>query len=372
MRLTHLQLENFRKFTQLTLSIDPSHHIICFVGPNTIGKTNILEGIYYTCLLKSFRAVETKDIIHWDHSHLRTEALFTDHLVTHASVSAVLRPKKQKKYMQNHCDIPLSEYVGMLPLVFFSPDDINLLLLSPANRRRYLDILLSQIDTHYLRLLIHYQKVLKQRNALLKSINKKLAKEQELDYWDAELARLGLQITTKRTELLIFFNTLLPAHYTHIAQQEGFFQLHYHPSIKDLHSEEELLLHIKERRARDLILESTSVGPHRDDFSFLLNQRHIESFASRGDTRSMILALKLCEISFIRQMKHMLPILLLDDVFSELDEKRQEELLSAIPEEIQTFITSTTMHIGSLERRKKHIHFIDVENLAHEEYTTYE
>jgi len=361
MRLNGLTLENFRKFKNLSLSFDPAVHITCFVGENTIGKTNILEGMYYLSLLKSFRASDIKDLVHWDEHYLSVSGTFTESTTTHMSAVSVLRPKKQRKYLLNGVDTPLTDYVGTIPVVFFSPDDISLLLMSPASRRKYMDVLLSQTDQEYLRSFVQYQKILKQRNALLKQISAGKSAREELEYWDLLLTEQGWTIFQKRKALIEFFNTLLPTHYEHIAHNEKeHFTIEYLPSLKHCHSLEEYILHLRSRYERDIILEATSSGPHRDDFSFILSDKHIETFASRGDTRSMILALKLSEIDFIKDKKHILPLLLLDDVFSELDEVRQEELLSSIPEDVQTFISSTTAHIGSLERRKKEITFLDV------------
>ncbi|MFN7160084.1 MAG: DNA replication/repair protein RecF [Candidatus Gracilibacteria bacterium] len=362
MRLQSLHLTNFRKFHDLHLDIDQSCDIICFVGANTLGKTNILEAMYFLGLLKSFRTVDTKDLVTWEENFLSIEGKFLDGNIENMIATTVFRPKKQRRYTVNGVELPIAEYVGKLNVVFFSPDDINLLLLSPSNRRKYLDILLSQTDIQYFRAYVNYQKILKQRNALLKIIRENRNRVSELDYWNEGLVDAGLVLIEKRKELIEFFNQHIGASYREISEnKDAEYALEYLPSLKsEVLNKENYLQALHERLERDLILESTSTGPHRDDFTFLLNGKNIEAFASRGDTRSMILALKLNEITFIKERNGTLPLLLLDDVFSELDDERQEQLLSHIPEGIQTFITSTTDAIGSVKKRKKDICFVNL------------
>ena len=364
MHLTSLTLTNFRKFSNLTLDFPEDRKLICFVGPNTVGKTNILEAIYFLGLLRSFRAGEALEMLKWESESLEVKGAFTrEEEEIRLQINMIFQPKKQKKLRINNAETILTDYVGTLNVVFFSPDDINLLLLSPANRRKYLDTLLSQTDREYLRALVHYQKTIKQRNALLKRIVGGHANEHELSFWDNELATSGTLITKKRAELLTFLTPLVSKSYQEISKNnEGTFTLEYLPSFKDeSHDVEQFKKTLMDRLQRDLAVESTSFGPHRDDFAFLLDSKNIETFASRGDTRSMILAVKLSEISYIEKKKGTLPLLLLDDVFSELDNARQAQLVDHIPEHVQTFITTTSQDIGAGKNFSKDIYFVEME-----------
>lgn len=366
MQLTSLTLQNFRKWEHLNLHF-PKKKVICFTGPNTIGKTNILEAIYMLSLLKSFRTNEIHNLLMWGSNHFSVQGTYIDREEqNNLAVNMVFRPKKARKYLVNGIEESLSDYVGTINVVFFSPDDINLLLLSPASRRKYLDVLLSQTDKHYLRAYVTYQKVLKQRNSLLKAISAGFSTTEELEYWDGELARHATLIHTRRKALIDFFNERIDTKYQEISKHhEHIFTIDYLPSAKlEEISEEHYLTLYTTTQHKDLILESTHSGPHRDDFSFLLGEKSIDDFASRGDTRSMILALKLAEIEYIQTVRGNVPVLLLDDVFSELDQDRQEHLLCSLPENIQTFITTTTQDIGVLSKRTKDIEFIDVEHIS--------
>ena len=364
MHLTSLSLTNFRKFPSRDFQFPEDRKLICFVGQNTVGKTNVLEAIYFLGLLKSFRAQESTEMLLWDEKYLEVKGSFRiEEDLLDMQINMVFSPRKQRKLRLNGAERDLTDYVGTLNVVFFSPDDINLLLLSPANRRKYLDILLSQTDKEYLRALVTYQKVIKQRNALLKRISAGNAQEHELTFWNEELATAGVLITQKRFELLQFLNTLVADSYREISKNEpALFALHYSPSYKDeIFSTKNYIAKLQERTARDIILESTSFGPHRDDFQFLLGGKHIDTFASRGDTRSMILALKISEIHYIEQKKGSLPLLLLDDVFSELDHARQAQLIEHIPAHVQTFITTTPQDIGIGKNFTKDIYFVAME-----------
>lgn len=366
MRLTSLSLLNFRKWENLSLEFHVDK-VTCFVGANTMGKTNILEAIYLLSLLKSFRTNEIHHLLMWGEQHLSVNGVYEHEGENHSlAVNMVFRPKKARKYFIDGIEESVSDYVGTLNVVFFSPDDINMLLLSPGSRRRYLDILLSQTDKQYLRSYVTYQKVLKQRNSLLKAISAGYSNTSELEYWDLELATFATDIHQKREKLIAFFNERINGKYQEISKGEAeHFHISYAPSAKlEEVSVENYLALYSHTIGKDLALESTFSGPHRDDFTFLLGEKNIDDFASRGDTRSMILALKLAEIEYIQEVRKRVPILLLDDVFSELDQDRQEHLLCSLPAGTQTFITTTSKDIGVLTKRTKEIDFIDVQDLG--------
>ncbi len=367
MRISSITLESYRKFENLHLSFGENEHIICFTGPNTIGKTNIIEAIYFLSLVKSFRTDHMESICRWDADYFSLRGTYLkDRIVLENQINIVLRPKKQRKLRMNGEELPYSKYVGMVPVVFFSPDDIASILESPASRRKYLDILLAQTDPHYLGILVNYQKALKQRNSLLRNVKKHQAQNNELDIWDESLARFGTQIYAKRLSLIAYFQMQMQVPYSEISGDAistctlEYVSKYTHEQIVDHDAYLEILT---AHRDRDVIREATSFGPHRDNFIILKNNMDASTFASRGDIRSMILAMKLTELHYIQTITSSNPILLLDDVFSELDSDRQEYLISHIPEGIQTFITTTSPQIGVLEKRKKEVRFIAVDDL---------
>lgn len=340
-RLHQLALTNFRKYASLDLSFD-QEGITCFIGPNTVGKTNILEAIYILSLLKSFRTSDLKDCILWgqEYTMISCKTEIGENTLELA-VNMLGGQRLQKSFKKDDIFVQTTEYIGAMPVVFFSPDDINILLHSPKERRRYMDILLSQADKEYLADLVLFKKIIKTRNALLKAINRESSPSSELQYWDLELAAVAIRMSRKRHALFDTLKSPLRETYQEIAQTDDLLNIEYKSQIKADWTVEEYLHQLNKRQQRDIFLEATSLGPHRDDFFFYVNEKSIDTYASRGDTRSIILALKLSEIEYISQHLGTLPLLLLDDVFSELDMERKQMLLDVIPEGVQTFITST-------------------------------
>lgn len=337
--LSHLSLFQFRKYRELSLDIPTDSNRIAFIGQNTAGKTNILEAMYFLCLLKSFRTHAPQEMMLWGEHVMRVEGTFDDG--SHLAVGIASRPKRLRKYEINQAEVSVDTYVGTKTVVFFSPDDINMLLLSPANRRRYLDVILCQTDRRYLRSFAAYTKILKQRNALLRAIQLDPSCIDQLAYWENELIDHALIIMDGRRRLTSAIAAILPHHYAQIAGKEADVTLKYASSMPDQAGKEELYALLNAHRDRDLIMGSTSYGPHRDDVHFMHSDRHVESFASRGDTRSYVLALKLGELAYMQNLRSDAPLLLMDDVFSELDNARQERLLAHLPTNVQTFITTT-------------------------------
>lgn len=337
--LTHLSLYQFRKYPELSLDFPEGTRLVAFVGPNTAGKTNILEAMYFLCLLKSFRTHTPQEMMLWDEHVLRVEGRFEDG--TELAVGIASRPKRERKYTINGGDVPVDAYVGTKTVVFFSPDDINMLLQSPTNRRRYLDIILCQTDKRYLRAFATYGKVLKQRNALLRACQQTPEAMTQLEYWEQELVHHGIFLMQARMKLTQAIAAMLPDYYAAIAGKPAEVTVEYVASMPIEADEAAQLELLRSQRDRDILLGATTKGPHRDDLVFLHNGRAVESFASRGDTRSFVLALKLGELDYIQKTTSVPPLLLMDDVFSELDRDRQQRLLENLPLHVQTFITTT-------------------------------
>ena len=337
--LTHLSLFQFRKYPQLTLDFPADARLVAFVGPNTAGKTNILEAMYFLCLLKSFRTHTPTEMMLWGEHVLRVEGTFTDG--SELAVGIASRPKRERKYTISGAEVAVDTYVGTKTVVFFSPDDINMLLQSPANRRRYLDIILCQTDKKYLRAFATYGKVLKQRNALLRACQQAPEAMMQLEYWERELVHHGKFLMEARIHLTQAIAKMLPEYYEAISGKSADVRVEYIASMPPEADEEGLLALLQSQRERDIFLGATTKGPHRDDLAFLHDERAVESFASRGDTRSFVLALKLGELAYIEKTTGVPPLLLMDDVFSELDRERQQRLLENLPPHVQTFITTT-------------------------------
>jgi len=335
MDIRTIKIKGFRNLKGVDLIFDRAVPIHAFVGPNGQGKTNILEAIYLCCLSKSFRTRVSTDLIGFEEDFASVKMELED-----VKLEVILTAKPAQKVLKvNGVKRTATEFIGLLKAVFFSPDDLAHMSFSPKLRRRYLDVMLSQLYPEYLRKLMEYGSALKQRNAVLKAIREKRAELSELDFWDEKLAQLGAAIVAKRGTLLDRLQTLVSTHYKEISKSTSEITVVYESEVRGV-SGPELLELYKKNRKRDLAVLQTHLGPHRDDLQFLLDDRDMAFFASRGEWRSLVLAMKFAEIDLIKELTGEGPILLLDDVFSELDAERQKYLFDATGKS-QTFITTT-------------------------------
>lgn len=340
MRLTSLKLTGFRNLKKINIDFDDNYDAFAFVGANGQGKTNILEAIYISSLSKSFRTRINSDLINFEQDFCSVKtALVIDS--EHKDLEFIVTKNPPRKALKINNVIKNSvDFIATLKAVFFSPDDMALISLTPKVRRRYLDILLSQFDSSYLENLILYKDVLKQRNALIKRIRDGLSKEFELDFWDDKMSEYGVKIIKARVDLLDSIKDLTKKYYQDIAQTEDDIDIKYISTAENINSKESLFEYIQMNHNRDIASGSTKIGPHRDDLQFFCNSHDMTFFASRGEWRSLVLALKFTEIDLIKENTGKSPVLLLDDVFSELDEIRQKYLFNAI-KNTQTLITTT-------------------------------
>jgi DNA replication and repair protein RecF len=335
MRIQNIKIKGFRNLKGVNLSFDEEVPVHAFVGSNGQGKTNILEAIYLCSLSKSFRTRASADLVGFeeDFSSVKVDTS-TDHL------EVVITSKPLKKALKvNGVKKSASDFIGHLKAVFFSPDDLAYMSFAPKLRRRYLDVVLSQINHDYLSRLMEYNEACKQRNSLLKAISEGKAELDELDFWDEKLSQLGAFITDERGELIDQLQNLINSHYKEISKSDSDVKILYESEVRGV-TTKELREMYKAGRRRDLATCQTRLGPHRDDLKFLLDEKDRTYFASRGEWRSLVLALKFAEIDLIRDRTGEEPILLLDDVFSELDADRQKYLFDATGKS-QTFITTT-------------------------------
>ncbi|MFA7685927.1 MAG: DNA replication/repair protein RecF [Candidatus Gracilibacteria bacterium] len=347
MKLLKLQLENFRNYQSYSYEFDHENNFTIIKGPNGQGKTNLLEAIYALSLGKSFRTVLHNDLILWGMDYLRVTGMVkSDEESLELEVFYTNHPFKKKNFKRNGVSLKNSEYIGNLLTVLFQPEDLNILYLSPSLRRRYMDILLSQTDKKYLQSLVKYNKALKQRNTLLNEIRKaRFSKKddetllKDLDAWDEEIAQFGTVITEKRLALVKFLGENLENLYQSISGEKENILVEYESKVVN-EKEKSYIDVVSQARDKDILQAKTTIGPHRDDLVFFINGKDIVTAASRGEFRTLLLAIKLAEIDFIKQKTGHYPLLILDDVFSELDSTRQEKLLKAI-KNCQTIIATT-------------------------------
>ncbi len=355
MKLLSLQLENFKNYERLSFEFGNANPVV-LIGNNGQGKTNVLETIVVLALWKSSQPLALKEMVNWYLSEAETGLpeyfRITGRVETAAGIQELeVFCGKTRKYPKtlkiNDLKVKPKDYIGHLRIVLFTPQDLNIIMLSPALRRRYIDLILSQVDREYLEHLSKYQVVVKHRHKLLGMTQENKASADELDYWDEQLVEHRSYLLWKRRVVFGSINESLEEEYQKISGEELELKVCWKKSWADLGDfvgVENLARifggYILERRGRDIAAGSTCGGPHREDFFFQMNGRNLADFGSRGECRSTILALKLAELAYIRESTGESPVLLFDDVLSELDPDRQQNLLALFDTD-QVIITST-------------------------------
>lgn len=329
-----LELKDFRNYSDLNMKFYNGTNIL--YGDNAQGKTNILEAIYLCGTTKSHKGSKDKEIIQFDkdESHIRINLEKNE--VPHR-IDIHLKKSKAKGVAIDGTPIKKQgELFGMLNLVFFSPEDLYIIKNGPSERRRFLDLELCQLDKIYLHYLTNYNKVLLQRNNLLKQISFNSKLLDTLNIWDSKLVEYGKRVINTRNNFILRLNELVyEVHKSLTGGREELF-IKYEANVEEHIFDDKL----KRAYKRDLSLKMTTVGPHRDDMCFLLKDIDIRKYGSQGQQRTAALSLKLAEIDLVKSIINDNPILLLDDVLSELDRQRQTHLLDGIGD-IQTIITCT-------------------------------
>lgn len=356
MYVERMTLKNFRNYTHADLTFHERVNII--IGDNAQGKTNLVEALYTLGFGKSFRTSQDKELIKLD----------TD--FTHVSGNIYQKNRKvqidykyniqQKKEIKVN-DLPLKklgDLLGTLNVVIFSPEDLQLVKGSPNLRRKFMDKSISQMHPNYYHLLVEYNKIMKQRNNLLKSNNAKAPSEVMMSIWDEQLASVGSKIMIYRLKFLNSLKSTAHKIHSEISHHTESLEIIYQSNYLPKNLEDEdlydkiyngILWLLKDKISIDYKRGYTSVGPHRDDLSFYINSNESRKFASQGQVRTVALSLKLSEISIIKDSLDESPILILDDVLSELDPIRQNQLVQYISE-LQTFITTTEINSLLYER----------------------
>jgi len=329
-----LKLKNFRNYDLLNLEFDPSTNI--FYGDNAQGKTNILESIYLSGTTKSHRGTKDKDMIQFGQDEAHIETIVEKRGIPF-NIDIHLKKNSPKGIAINKIPIKkASELFGIINIVFFSPEDLNIIKNGPSERRRFIDLELSQLDKLYLSDLSNYNRIVNQRNKLLKDLYDRKDLIETLDIWDLQLVLYGNRVMERRKQFISQINDIVGKVHEKLTGGRETLTLLYEPGVKGESFERALLMN----RERDMKMKSTSVGPHRDDICFMSGDLDIRKFGSQGQQRTAALSLKLSEIELVRQEIKDTPILLLDDVLSELDKHRQNYLLDSI-KDVQTLITCT-------------------------------
>ena len=312
-----IELNNYRNFDSLKVEFSPGVNI--FFGDNAQGKTNLLESIYVSGTLRSHRGSRDKELIRFGEDEAHIRLFFRKDSLSHR-LDVHLKKNKSKGVAVDGVPVRRSgELLGMMHIVFFSPEDLNIIKNGPAERRRFIDLELCQLDKLYLSDLSNYNKVLNQRNKLLKDISFHSDLIETLPMWDMQLLMYGRRIINKRRQFVNELNEIITKIHSNISGGRENLTLKYEPSIDESSFEEALL----RQKKKDLKLCQTTVGPHRDDMLFSIDGIDIRKFGSQGQQRTSALSLKLSEIDLVKKSIHNTPVLLLDDVLSELDSNRQ-------------------------------------------------
>ena len=352
MIIESLELKNYRNYRELSLSFDPGTNLL--YGDNAQGKTNILEALYYCASAKSHRGSKDKEIIRFGEEEAHVKLLLRKRDVPYR-IDMHLKMNSAKGIAVNGLPIRrASELFGILNAVLFSPEDLNIIKNGPADRRRFMDLELCQLDRSYVHALVSYNRALVQRNRLLKDISFQPELRETLDLWDAQLVNYGSQLIRARRDFLMRLNPVIGPIHSGLTGGKEEISVIYDSNT----DEQEFGSSLTRARESDLRQKITSVGPHRDDIGFFVKRTDAEDqsaavprdlrgmdlrrFGSQGQQRTAALSLKLSEIGLMEQATGESPVLLLDDVLSELDTDRQKQLLKTISR-IQTVITSTGM-----------------------------
>ena len=347
MELESLTLKKYRNYGDLTLEFSDGVNV--FLGENAQGKTNLLESIYVLALARSHRTSSDKDLIQWSEKEAtisgRVKRAISD---TPLSLNF---SNKGKKARVNHLEqSKLSQYIGQLNVILFAPEDLELVKGAPSVRRRFIDMEFGQMNPLYLYNTTQYKRILKERNAYLKRLQLKQTTDTVfLDVLSEQLVNVGAQILLARESFLKKLEQAAQPIHAEISDQRETLHLVYNSSV-NFEEKDDLAgvtaafeAALLKQRAREIMMGSTLLGPHRDDLQFIVNDNDVAVFGSQGQQRTTALAVKLAEIDLMQQETGEYPVLLLDDVLSELDANRQTHLLLAIQDKVQTFITAPSL-----------------------------
>lgn len=349
MHIEHLNLRNFRNYEDLELA-DISASRVVLIGDNAQGKTNLLEAISFLAFGNSYRAGKEEEAIMWN----KPEGGIYARLITETStkeLTLILRRNGPKTIKIDSQTVKkLAKFIGNVKLVFFSAEDLQLVKGAPSERRTFTDKLLAQVNPLYYHQLQVYNRILQQRNHMLRNIKEAGAKSGfELSIWDEQIVDISVEIYRLRFSLLSLLSDIVASYHYRIANPDEKVELKYISSIPGLDSKDfdkekaksKIISFVSNNHYKEISRGQSLYGPHRDDISFFINGREAKNFASQGQQRTLVLSLKLAEINYIKEITKEIPLLLLDDVMAELDHSRQKHLLEFVGFDTQTFITTT-------------------------------
>ena len=352
MKIKKLILTNFRNYQHESVEFSDNTNIV--VGKNAQGKTNLIEPIYIISTFKSFRNSKLTDCIRENEKSAIIEAVVESKIFGNRNIKFIINESGENEFFVNGNKIQAKkDMMGFVYSVIFSPDELKLVKGGPEVRREFLDLDISQVSHAYNKLLERYEEILSNRNKLLKSANFVKNLNLELDVWDSQLSVVGSQIAMSRKNFIEKINSKIDNVMGFISKGKEKLNVKY-IGLKGVSREEmtdRFYNQLVESRGKDIELGYTTCGPHRDELKFFINGKEVKPFASQGQQRSVVLALKLAELETIKEEKES-PVLLLDDVFSELDNTRQELFLKYLEQE-QVFITSTVAKTKNLSNYLK-------------------
>ncbi len=344
MLIKKIKIRQFRNYQDL--EIDFSNKVNFIVGRNAQGKTNILEAVFLLVLTKSFRTQKGKDLVKWGEAFAEVSADIVCENNETSNLNLVITNENdvsKKKGKIDGIETKVIDFISNLNAVIFEPEDLNMITHEPADRRKYIDMAIAQVNNVYVIALAKYGKIIKVRNKLLSNIRDNLAMIDELAYWDGQILNFSSEIVYARKQMIKYYNDILPNIYKQISDDEKILTVKYETRTK-MNEKEDIRKELREllelSKLDDITQGRTTSGPHREDLSFYLDGKNIRTCGSRGEFRSIILALKVAEIEYIKYVTKRNPVLLLDDVFSELDPIRQKYLIKLIKNQ-QTILTTT-------------------------------
>ncbi|EEI20949.1 DNA replication/repair protein RecF [Lentilactobacillus hilgardii] len=347
MRLKDIALHNFRNYIDQTLQF--SDGINVFLGENAQGKTNLLEAIYVLALTRSHRTSNEKELINWQSQTAQLKGTIQKQLGK-VPIELDLGTKGKRAKINHLEQAKLSSYVGQLNVILFAPEDLSIVKGAPQVRRKFMDMEFGQMSNRYLYNSTQYKKILRQRNRYLRDLQHKIQSDRVyLDVLSDQLSAYGAEIIYQRIQLLKKLEGFAKNVHTEISQGKEALTFLYQTAVPDeqLTSIENiyqnLLKQFADIKEKEIQRGTTLLGPHRDDLKFAINKKEVQSFGSQGQQRTTALSVKLAEIDLMKEQTNEYPILLLDDVLSELDDYRQTHLLTAIQDKVQTFLTTTSL-----------------------------
>lgn len=355
--LTELSLTNYRNYKKTRLSFENKVNVI--LGENAQGKTNLMESIYVLAIAKSHRTSRDKELIKWDEEYAKIEGRVQKRMSA-LSLELVISNKGKKAKVNSLEQKKLSSYIGSLNVVMFAPEDLNLVKGSPQVRRRFIDIEIGQVMPVYMHDLNQYHHILQQRNHLLKQYNRSPEKNKVmLEILTTQLVEIAVKITNRRIHFLHLLQNWAEPIHKGISRGLETLKIQYNPSV-DVSEDIELSKMVEvyyekfsKIKEKEIDRGITLAGPHRDDMQFFVNDKDVQVYGSQGQQRTTALSIKLAEIELIKSEVGEYPILLLDDVLSELDDYRQSHLLNTIQGKVQTFVTTTSVEGIDHETLKK-------------------